>query len=207
MCDRVQIRFGLCQSDRRCESGDDAAGNSLPDPPVGNRFATSQVRRARLHGRETGSAGAARRRPYPSHRSAKCPPRQRQGRRRICAATIHELWSTYSATHHAAQPEQCRTGLRMRPGRRSPSRCHEGTEERRPMRASRWRDKVNGNVANTRAPATSNRRRPNRSDSAPAGSFRNTPVSVEAPMTKPMRDGPAPSSRAKSGRSGARQIE
>jgi len=33
------------------------------------------------------------------------------------------------------------------------------------------------------------------------------PVSVEAPMTKPMSDGPAPSSRAKRGRSGARQIE
>jgi hypothetical protein len=61
-------------------------------------------------------------------------------------------------------------------------------------------------VAKTSAPASSNRRRPNTSDSAPAGSFNTMPVIVDAPMTKPMSAGPAPSSRAKSGSRGVRQI-
>ena len=65
---------------------------------------------------------------------------------------------------------------------------------------------VNGNVAKTSAPANSNRRRPNTSDKAPAGSFTTMPVSVDAPITKPISDGPAPRSRAKSGRRGVRQI-
>ena len=66
---------------------------------------------------------------------------------------------------------------------------------------------VNGTLAKTNAPSSSSRRLPKRSDSAPAGSFRNTPVKVEAPMTKPTSEGPAPSSRANSGSSGARQME
>jgi hypothetical protein len=64
----------------------------------------------------------------------------------------------------------------------------------------------NGIVAKTSAPANSNRRRPNTSDNAPAGSFTMMPVIVEAPITKPINAGPAPSSRAKSGSSGDRQI-
>ena len=65
---------------------------------------------------------------------------------------------------------------------------------------------VNGNVAKTSAPASSSRRRPKMSDSAPAGSFTTMPVSVEAPITNPISDGPAPSSRANSGSRGVRQI-
>ena len=66
---------------------------------------------------------------------------------------------------------------------------------------------VSGIEAKTREPASSRRRRPKRSDNAPAGSLRNTPVIVDAAMTKPTSAGPAPSSCAKRGSRGTRQIE
>ena len=65
---------------------------------------------------------------------------------------------------------------------------------------------VNGRLANTSAPARSRRRRPSTSDNAPAGSLTKMPVNVDAPITKPTSDGPAPRSRANKGRSGVRQI-
>jgi hypothetical protein len=44
------------------------------------------------------------------------------------------------------------------------------------------------------------------SDNAPAGNFRATPVSVDAATINPTAAGEAPSSRAKSGKTGDRHI-